>query len=96
MIGMAPIIDDSGAGWGFPILCSVTIGSSGDIDGTRLAVSEAELGMRRDSNDNGLPDLLLPAAALAWRLGHTDNARRWLTAIRGSATPTLTIGLTMM
>lgn len=95
-IGMATFIDDSGAGWGLPILCSVTIGSSGDIEGTRVAVAEAELGMRRVSSDNGLPDLLLPAAALAWRLGHTANARRWLTAIRHSAKPTLHMFLTIM
>jgi hypothetical protein len=48
------------------------------------------------SDDDGLPDLLLPPAALAWRLGHLEAARRWLTAIRRAPKPTKSFHITIM
>ncbi len=53
----------------------------------REMVSRAE-SLAPACGDDPLPDLLLPAAALAWALGDCDRARRWLTGVRRSSTPT--------
>ncbi|MCP3975992.1 MAG: hypothetical protein GY720_16040, partial [bacterium] len=44
--------------------------------------------VRKTDNDNGLPDLLLPLAMLAFSLGDNDRARCYLTAIRSAPRPT--------
>jgi hypothetical protein len=51
---------------------------------------------RLTNDDDGLPDLLLPPAALAWQLGRPELARRWLTAVRQAGRPTSTFMLTIM
>jgi predicted ATPase/DNA-binding winged helix-turn-helix (wHTH) protein len=51
-----------------------------------LDATRAYLG--RAANDDGLPDVLIPAAVAAHLSGEDDRARRWLTAIRGADRPT--------
>ena len=70
-------------------------GANGDIDATRRWLTEAKDMIRSTSNDDGLPDLLLPPAALAMSLGHHDKAREWLAAVRHSPKPTQTFQLTI-
>jgi predicted ATPase/class 3 adenylate cyclase len=69
--------------------------ANGDVEAARRRLAQAEDMIRSTSNDDGLPDLLLPPAALAWSLGHHDKARQWLAAIRHSAKPTQTFQLTI-
>ena len=92
----ADIAGDAGIGWGLPTCNCVAVAACGDIEATRQSVAATEALTRLTSNDDGLPDLLLPAATLAWRLGYTEEARRWLTAIRHAAVPTQNFQLTIM
>lgn len=75
---------------------AVALAARGDVAETRSLVAEAKIRAGRQSGDDGLPDLLIPPAALAWRLGHFDAARRWLTAIRRSPKPTKSFHMTIM
>ena len=87
---------DSGIGWGLPISTTVAVAVSGDVATTRRLVTEVESLNRRSGNSDGLPDLLLPAAALAWRLGRNDLAHRWLSAVRRASKPTQNFHVTIM
>lgn len=69
--------------------------ANGDVDAARWRLAQAEDMIRSTSNDDGLPDLLLPPAALAMCLGHHDKARQWLAAVRHSPKPTQTFQLTI-
>jgi hypothetical protein len=59
-----------------------------DFDRARKGLFRAEDQVVRFSSDNGLPDLLLAPAALAWALGDMDRARHYLTAIRRASRAT--------
>jgi predicted ATPase/DNA-binding winged helix-turn-helix (wHTH) protein len=87
---------DRGIGWGLPLCNCLAIAACGDVDETRRNVAATESLARLASDDDGLPDLLLAPAALAWRLGQTARARRWLTAVRRSAKPTANFQLSIM
>lgn len=87
---------DGGIGWGLPLCNCLAIAACGDIDETRRHVAEAEQLCRLASDHDGLPDLLLAPAALAWRLGDVPRARRWVTTVRRSARPTSSFQLTIM
>ncbi|NNE10673.1 MAG: hypothetical protein HKN41_00325, partial [Ilumatobacter sp.] len=87
---------DGGMGWGLPFCVGLTVAACGDVEGTRRCIAEAEAHARRTSDDDGLPDLLLGPAALAWRLGDAERARRWLTTVRRSPKPTANFQLTIM
>ena len=67
--------------------------SSGDVELTGICLRDAVESYRLQGNDDGLPDLLLPPALLAWRL-EDPRARRWLTAIRHGGRPTQNFVLT--
>ncbi len=84
--GLGPSMSSSG---GSPHLCScVAYAANGDVEAAQSWLVETESMIRLTSSDDGLPDLLLAPAALAWRLGHQDKARRWLAAVRHSPKPT--------
>jgi hypothetical protein len=70
--------------------------ANGDVEAARWWLAEAEHMIWSTSNDDGLPDLLLPPAALAVSLGHHDRARRWLTAVRHAPKPTKSFQLTII
>ena len=70
--------------------------ATGDVEAAQKWFFEAADWNRSTSNDDGLPDLLLPPAALAVSLGHHDRARRWLTAVRHAPKPTKSFQLTII
>ncbi len=70
--------------------------ATGDIEAAQWWFVEAADWTRSNNNDDGLPDLLLPPAALAVSLGHHDKARRWLTAVRYAPKPTKSFQLTII
>ncbi|MGH1492003.1 MAG: hypothetical protein ACRBK7_21885, partial [Acidimicrobiales bacterium] len=79
------------------LICScVAHATNSDVEATRRLLVESEEMSRLTSNDDGLPDLLLPPAALAMTLGDLDKARRWLTAVRHSPKPTQNFQLTII
>ena len=57
------------------IMAAIASAASGDVDATRHRVSDAEADLL-NSADDGLPDLLVPLAALAWALNAHELARR--------------------
>jgi hypothetical protein len=74
----------------------VSIGAAalGDFELTRELIGETETAVQ-NAADDGLPDLLVPLAALAWALGEPDRTARWITAVRRSPTPTQNFGFTI-
>lgn len=86
----------NGGGDGRNEIYLVALAARGDVTETRSLVAEAKIMARRQSGNDGLPDLLIPPAALAWRLGQFDIARRWLTAIRRAPKPTKSFHMTIM
>ena len=67
---------------------------AGHASATHEALEVAERELRRSGNDDGLPDLLLGPAILAYALGQPERAARWTTAIRLSAKPTQNLPMT--
>ena len=86
----------SSTGTGPLILSCVAHAANGDVVATRRLLAGAEDMIRLTSNDDGLPDLLLPSASLALSLGHHDKTRRWLAAVRHSDKPTQNFQLTII
>jgi hypothetical protein len=74
---------------------AVGAASAGDIDWTVRLINEAVDHLRNAGIDDGLPDLLVPFAMLAWRLDDHQRARRLLTAVRHAGRPTSNVGTTM-
>jgi hypothetical protein len=89
------ISDDSGLGFGLLNCECVAAAACGDAAMTRERTSAAKSAARAN-NDDGLPDLLIAPAALAWRLGQVDVARRLLTAVQRSPKQTQTFQLSIM
>lgn len=87
---------DGGIGWGLPLCNCMAIAACGDVEATRHHVAATETASRLASDHDGLPDLLLAPAALAWRIGDHDRARRWVTAVRRSPKPTANFQLSIM
>jgi predicted ATPase len=69
--------------------------SAGDVDWTFRLIKESVDQIRRGGIDDGLPDLLVPLAMLAWRLDDEGRARRLLTAVKYAGRPTSNIGSTI-
>jgi predicted ATPase len=67
---------------------ALTKAANADPTGTLDALVDTENEVRRAGVDDGLPDLLLAPAVLAYVLGTTELASRWITAIRLAAKPT--------
>jgi hypothetical protein len=68
--------------WSNQLLAAAVLASAGraaEAVGLIARVRERLAGAGRD----GLPDLLVPAAVLAHRLGDDRRAARWLRAVRG-------------
>ena len=90
----AIVAPDFGPGFGANICACVATGATGDPQATLRIVTEAKQASERTNHDDGLPDLLLAPAALAWRIGDLATARRLLSAVRHSPKPTQTFQLT--
>ena len=80
--------------WGNFGILLVGAAASGDIDTTRALLGETETALQ-NAADDGLPDLLVPFATLAFALGARERATRWITAVRRSPTPTQNFGFTI-
>lgn len=87
---------DFGPGFGIDICNCVAAAVCGDIAQTRELVFAAKDAARRANNDDGLPDLLIPPAALAWKLDQVEVASRLLTAVRRSSKQTQSFHITLM
>lgn len=68
-------------------LLAIAKAAIGDPAGTADALLGAEAETRR-MRDDGLPDLLIAPAMLAYSLGEHALASRWITAVRLARTPT--------
>ena len=75
-------------------IVSIGAAATGDIDTTRTLINETETAVLK-SADDGLPDLLVPFATLAYALGAPELAARWITAVRRSPTPTQNFAFTV-
>lgn len=80
--------------WGILGIVSIGAAATGEIDTARALIDETESAVQNDADD-GLPDLLVPYATLAWALGSPELAARWITAVRRSPTPTANFGFTI-
>jgi hypothetical protein len=69
--------------------------SAGDIGWTHRLIEESVEQIGRGGIDDGLPDLLVPLAMLAWRLDDEERARRLLTAVKYAGRPNSSIGSTI-
>jgi hypothetical protein len=69
--------------------------SAGDIGWTCRLIEESVEQIRRGGSDDGLPDLLIPFAMLAWRLDDDERARRLLIAVRHAGRPNSSIASTI-
>lgn len=80
--------------WGNFGILSIGAAATGDLDTTRALINETEAAVQTGADD-GLPDLLVPFAVLAWALGAPERTARWITAVRRSPTPTQNFGFTI-
>jgi hypothetical protein len=96
MDAFATVAPDYGPGFGANAVACVATGATGDTQATLRLVTGAKAAYERTNHDDGLPDLLLAPAALAWRNGDLATARRLLSAVRHSPKPTQTFQLTTM
>jgi hypothetical protein len=69
--------------------------SAGNIGWTCRLIEESVEQIGRGGSDDGLPDLLVPLAMLAWRLDNEERARRLLTAIKHAGRPNSNISSTV-
>jgi predicted ATPase/class 3 adenylate cyclase len=69
-------------------LLAVTKAGCGDARRTIDALIDTEARIRQTGNDDGLPDLLIAPAVLAYMLGNIELASRWTAAVRLAAKPT--------
>jgi predicted ATPase/class 3 adenylate cyclase len=77
------------------LICAATA-ATGDIEPTRRQFAEAQIAAANSADNDGLPDLLIPLAALAWALDDVELASRLLTAVRRSPVPTHNFLLTIV
>ena len=88
---------DSGlVGWSTHALTCAATAATGDVESTRRQFAAAQRAAANSADNDGLPDLLIPLAALAWALDEVELARRLLTAVRRSPTPTHNFLLTIV
>ena len=79
---------DSAQHWTWALCGVCATAAIGDAAATQAAVADTEARIRMFHSDDGLPDLLIPLAILAWRTGDTDRSARWVTAVRRAPRPT--------
>jgi predicted ATPase/class 3 adenylate cyclase len=70
--------------------------SAGDVDWTHRLIEESVEQIGRGGSDDGLPDLLVPIAMLAWRLHDEERARRFLSAVKHAGRPNSGIASTIV
>ncbi len=82
--------------WSTPVLVCAATAATGDVEPTRRQFADARSTAAKGADNDGLPDLLIPVAALAWALKDVEMASRLLTAVRRSPTPTQNFLLTII
>jgi predicted ATPase/class 3 adenylate cyclase len=82
--------------WSAPVLVCAATAATGDVEPTRRQFALAQSAAAKGADNDGLPDLLIPLAALAWALEDVEAASRLLTAVRRSPTPTQNFLLTIV
>jgi len=82
--------------WPFHLLLASTLAAHGQFGATRQALDQLHQAIENDGTDNGFPDLLVPFAMLAWRLGDHALAQRWLTAVHAYPNPTHNLMTTLV
>jgi hypothetical protein len=80
--------------WSRLVTRTCALAALGEVEETRSGVAETEASVRRSATDDGLPDLLVPLAILAWRVGDLERAMRWVTAIQRASRPTVNFLIT--
>lgn len=63
------------------VMDAVLVANTGDVERTVSLLVQTRDDARRNGHD-GLPDILLPIAVIAWRLGDIERARTLITAMR--------------
>ena len=89
-------LDPSLMAWSTPVLVCAATAATGDVKSARRQFAGAQTAAARGADNDGLPDLLIPVAALAWALNDVEVARRLLTVVRRSPTPTQNFLLTIV
>ncbi|MET0325061.1 MAG: hypothetical protein ABW219_07565 [Ilumatobacteraceae bacterium] len=79
--------------WGNEILAATICAAAGDGPRSARLTASVRARLRRAGQDP-LPDLLLPAAALAHRRGDHEAAGRWVRAVRDAGRPTQSLQVT--
>lgn len=84
------------ADWTITLLVAVGAALHGDLDDVGPALTRTLRLVRRTGADDGLPDLLLLPAALAYRLGRLEQVAELLGAIRYGGRPTHNFNTTLV
>lgn len=79
--------------WGTQVLCAAVHASNGNR-AEALSLVETVHTRLAQAGQESLPDLLVPAAVLAHRLGDDARAARWLRAVRDAGRPTQSFPVT--
>jgi hypothetical protein len=81
--------------WANQVLGAAVHAARGDVVATAGVVGRIRHRLARAGRD-GLPDLLVPIAVLAHRLGDDEAASRWLAAVRRAERPTQSFQATVL
>jgi hypothetical protein len=81
--------------WATDLLVASVRASNGDRIGAATICERVTAWLIRAGVD-GFPDLLVPAAVLAYRLGDQDRAARWLRAVKDAGRPTQSFQMTLV
>ncbi|MFI0350188.1 ATP-binding protein [Actinomadura sp. 9N407] len=79
--------------WGNQVIAAAILASCGDRAGAAALAGAVHDRLAR-AGQNGLPDLLVPAAILAHREGDDGRAARWIRAVRDCGRPTQSFHVT--
>jgi non-specific serine/threonine protein kinase len=81
--------------WATDLLIAAVAAARGDRATAAATCTRVQAQLVRGGID-GLPDLLVPAAVLAYRLGDQDRASRWLRAVKDAGRPTQSFQMTLV
>jgi hypothetical protein len=81
--------------WATDLLIAAVAAARGDRATAAATCTRVRAQLVRGGID-GLPDLLVPAAVLAHRLGDQDRASRWLRAVKDAGRPTQSFQMTLV
>jgi predicted ATPase/DNA-binding winged helix-turn-helix (wHTH) protein len=94
LLGLGRLPEDS-AMWANQVLAASVYASCGDRARAVALAEKVRTRLARAERDS-LPDLLVPAAVLAHRLGDDERAARWVRAVRDAGRPTQSFQVTCL